>query len=178
MSSSLFAYEAPALHAPPPPPPPPAAALAVPVESAAEPTDEWDPSKGSARAGAQFGRSDLLGSSDYNLGGSNLIARNRYAHATALSLTDFTSHNAGVAAATELEREAFMCKYASAGAISSAELREGPQSPGSRVALASKLAETGLDAAALALDNARQFGGKAASWLKERAAKLNEDRFR
>jgi len=174
-SSSLFAYDAPSLHAAAPVPALPPAPLAVPQGPPTESSFGGFGRAGANDLSATNGNSSMLGAENGGGDAYGSLARNKYANATALGSFDFAALPAAAPTQVELQmdRDKWMEKYASAGAISSADLMEGPTSPSS--SLARKMAESGLGAATVTLGGAKKLGGMAATWLNNRAARLNDD---
>lgn len=146
MRSSLFAYDAPSLHA---------AAVAPPV-----PARQPKPKPEMPKPPQTWGGLDFGVESSTNTAGGDFSARSKYPGATALSSADFLQQAASAPTSVPaqdamMEREVWMERFAGASALGSSDLRaEQEQQSG----LARKFAETSLGAAAGA---GRKIGG----WL-------------
>jgi len=142
--SSLFAYEAPSLHA---------AAAPSPLAANPEPPKPEPPQPPQTWGGMTFGEENNAAADGY-------CARSKYPGATALSSADFAPPTSTSSATDQsddaiLDREVWLERFAGATAIGSADLRA---EQAAQSGLARKLAETGLGAAAGA---GRKIGG----WL-------------
>lgn len=145
MRSSLFAYDAPSLHA---------AAAAAPA-----PAPQPKPKPEVLRPPQTWGGMDFT-VEDTNAGAAQFVSRSTYPGATALLSADF-AQQAAVAPSTVpdheamMDREVWLERFAGASALGSADLRVEQEQQGG---LVRKLAETSIGAAAGA-------GKKIGGWL-------------
>jgi len=115
VSSSLFSYDAPSLHAAPAPAPSKPAA-----KPAAAPAPASSPFASSLSTPAAADLSERSGGSN----GTGCVARTKYANATALSAADFyeAAPKAEEPGSRQMERDEWMAAFANSTAISSSDL--------------------------------------------------------